>query len=294
VLRSLPHIKATHVVKTALAVKAWLVLLLLSGCSASPSHGAADHFDGEALQLAMATETGDSQAIRRLIKDEGVDPDSTFARRDGIPIVAWPLRAGNLDGLRSLLDNGADPNAREVKQMNGREVHFNNAMVYAAKMEDPRFLELLLKHGGDPNTRNSANETLMLQAFLSGNQWKNIQTLVEHGAKINESNLSKGDDTVLSWYTSRGGFDSAYWLLEHGADPTIPSRPPAGSNLPSRQMMVEDIYWGVTTPDLLPWQKKCQQWLIARNIPRPTMPEHIRKKREAFGFPTREEDIPLL
>jgi len=278
----------------ALVIAAWLTLFLVNGCAASSSHGAGDYFDGQALELAVATETGDAEAIRHLIKEAGVDPDSTFGRRDGIPIVAWPLRAGNLDGLRALLDNGANPNAREVKQMNGREIHFNNAMVYAAKMEDPRFLELLLKHGGDPNTRNSANETLMLQAFLSGNQWKNIQTLVEHGADINESNLSKGDDTVLSWYTSRGGFDSAYWLLEHGADPTIPSRPPAGSNLPSRQMMVEEIYWGVTTPDLLPWQKKCQQWLIARNIPRPPMPEHIRKKREAFGFPTREEDIPLL
>jgi ankyrin repeat protein len=280
--------------KFAAVVMTWLTLFLVIGCAAASSHGAADYFDGNALQLAIATEKGDVDAIRHLIKDQGVDPDSTFARRDGIPIVAWPLRAGNLDGLRSLLENAADPNAREVKQMHGREIHFNNAMVYAAKMEDPRFLELLLKHGGDPNTRNSANETLMLQAFLSGNQWKNIQTLVEHGAKINESNLSKGDDTVLSWYTSRGGFDSAYWLLEHGADPTIPSRPPAGSKLPSRQMMVEEIYWGVTTPDLLPWQKKCQEWLIARNIPRPPMPEHIRKKREAFGFPTKEEDLPLL
>lgn len=273
---------------------AFLAVLMVSGCAASSPHGAAQYFEGNALALANASERGDANEVRRLIKDKGVDPDVEFAKRDGIPLLAWPLRTRSVEGLRAMLDNGADPNAREVKQMNGREIHFNNAMVYAAKMEDTRFLELLLKHGGDPNTRNSANETLMLQAFLSGNQWKNIQTLVEHDADINESNLSKGDDTVLSWYTSRGGFDSAYWLLEHGADPTIPSRPPAGSNLPSRQMMVEEIYWGVTTPDLLPWQKKCQQWLIARNIPRPPMPEHIRKKREAFGFPTREEDIPLL
>lgn len=273
---------------------AWVTLFLINGCAASSSHGADDYFEGKALQLAIAAERGDAVAVHRLIKVEGVNPDTTFARRDGIPLVAWPLRTGSLDGLRALLDNGADPNAREVKQMNGREIHFNNAMVYAAKMDDPRFLEVLLKHGGDPNTRNSANETLMLQAFLSGNQWRNIQTLVQHGAKINESNLSRGGDTVLSWYTGRGGFDSAYWLLEHGADPTVSTHSPPGSDIPPRQMMVEDIYWEVTTPDLLPWQKKCQQWLIARNIPRPPMPEHIRKKREAFKFPSKEEDIPLL
>ena len=266
----------------------------LAGCSSSSSHGADRGFEGKALELAIASETGDANGIRRLIKEEGVNPDVEFSARDGIPLVAWPLRAERLDGLRALLDNGADPNARQVRRMNGREIHFNNAMVYAAKMNDPRFLDMLLKHGGDPNTRNSANETLMLQAFLSGNQWKNIQTLVQHGAKINESSLSRGDDTVLSWYTGRGGFDAAYWLLQHGADPTISSRPPPASGAPARQMMVEDIYWEITSPDLLPWQKKCQQWLMARNIPRPPMPEHIRRKREAFKFPSKEEDIPLL
>lgn len=279
--------------KIALATMACLMALLVSGCAASSSHGATDYFDGSALQLAIAAEKGDAIAIRHWIKDEGFDPDKSFARRDGIPLIAWPLRAENLDGLRALLDNGADPNAREFKQVEGRKLGFNNAMVYAAKMEDPRFLELLLKHGGDPNTRNSNNETLMYQAFLSGNKWKNVQLLVENGADVNQANLGSAD-TVLSLYTARGGFNYAYWLLEHGADPTIKTKILTGSGEAPPMRMVDAIYWEITTPDLLPWQKKCQQWLVARNIPRPPMPEHIRKKREAFGFPTKEEDIPLL
>ncbi|KAA8995221.1 ankyrin repeat domain-containing protein [Stenotrophomonas cyclobalanopsidis] len=267
-------------------------LALLSACSPQSKNGADQYFAGNALALAIASEQGDGEAITRLMKDEGVDPDKAFARDAGIPLVAWPLRAKNLDGLRALLENGADPNARAYKTVDGRKLGYNNAMVYAAKMDDPRFLELLLKHGGDPNTRNSANETLLLQAFLSGNQWKNIQVLIENGANINESSLDLGDDTVLSWYTTRGGFDYAYWLLEHGADPAIAR--PKGSSQPGRQKMVEDIYWEITTPANLPWQKKCQQWLADRNIPRSPMPEHIRRKREAFKFPSREEDIPLL
>lgn len=289
-MRSILH----NLMAKTLISAAWITLFFTSGCAASSAHGAGDYFDGRALQLAVASESGDSDTITRLVKEEGVDPDKTFARRDGIPVLAWPLRARSLEGLQAMLDAGADPNARESKRMNGEMIHFNNAMVYAAKMDDPRYLELLLKHGGNPNTRNINNETLLLQAFLSGNQWKNIQVLIENGANINESSLSMGDDTVLSWYTRRGGFDSAYWLLEHGADPTI-SKPtadaPAGT---ARQKIVEDIYWEITTPDLLPWQKKCQQWLIARDIRRPPMPEHIRRKREAFGFPTTEADIPLL
>lgn len=271
----------------------WVALLLATGCSVSSAHGASDYFDGGALRLAIAAEHGDVESIQRLIKDEKIDPDKTFSNRDGIPLIAWPLRARNIEGLRALLEAGADPNARESKQMNGELIRFDNAMVYAAKMDDPRYLELLLKHGGNPNTRNVNNETLLLQAFLSGNQWKNVQVLVENGANINESSLkSLGDDTVLSWYTTRGGFDYAYWLLEHGADPAIAKS--EGSSQPGRQKMVEDIYWEITTPDNLPWQKKCQQWLAERNIPRPPMPEHIRRKREAFKFPSKEEDIPLL
>ena len=277
----------------ALLRAAWLGIFLINGCTASSSHGAGEYFAGNALELAIATEGGNAEAIHHLIKAEGVDPNKTFARRDGIPVIAWPLRAQNLDGLRALLENGADPNAREFKEVEGRKLGFNNAMVYAAKMEDPRFLELLLEHGGNPNTRSSARETLLYVAFLSGNQWKNVQLLVESGANVNEPNLGSAD-TILSLYTARGGFNYAYWLLEHGADPTLKTTILTGSAEAPPMRMVDDIYWEVTTPDLLPWQKKCQQWLIARNIPRPPMPEHIRRKREALGFPAKEEDIPLL
>jgi len=276
---------------TALILRLAAALALLTACSPQSKSGADQYFEGNALALAIASEQGDGEAITRLMKDDGVDPDRIFARDAGIPLLAWPLRARNLDGLQALLDNGADPNARAYKTVDGRRLGYNNAMVYAAKMDDPRFLELLLKHGGDPNTRNSANETLLFQAFVAGNQWENVKLLVENGADVNEENRGSAD-TVISWYTTRGAFEHAYWLLEHGADPTVMLTSSTGE--PDRMLVAEHIYWGITTPDLLPWQKKCQQWLMARNIPRPPMPKGIRDKREAFGFPTREEDIPLL
>lgn len=292
-MRMIVRVSLHTVMTKALITAAWFTLFVANGCAATSQHGAGDYFEGKGLQLAIAAETGDATTIRRLIKDEGVDPDKIVSVRDGIPLIAWPLRAGSLEGLQALLDNGADPNARVVKSMNGEVIRFNNAMVYASKMEDSRYLKLLLDHGGDPNTRNSNTETLMYQAFLSGNQWKNVQLLVEKGADINATNISSAD-TILSLYTGRGGFDSAYWLLEHGADPTIKTEILTGSGEAPPMRMVDAIYWEITTPDLLPWQKKCQEWLIARDIPRPPMPEHIRRKREAFGFPTKEKDVPLL
>ncbi|HBS54504.1 MAG TPA: hypothetical protein DEA38_02080 [Stenotrophomonas sp.] len=270
------------------------ILVLLCSCAPASQHGASRYFEGKALELAIASERGDAKEIARLMKDEGVNPDKIFSRKEGVPLIAWPLRAENLDGLRAMLENGADPNARMVKKIEGKDFRFNNAMVYAAKMEDPRYLKLLLQHGGDGSTRNSNNQILLFQAFMAGNKWQNVKALVENGAKVNEENYAGGGDSILSLYTGRGGFEQAYWLLQHGADPTLPTEDLVNPEAPPRTQMIEDIYWEITTPDNLPWQKKCQQWLADRNIPRPPMPEHIRKKREAFKFPSREEDIPLL
>ena len=279
---------------STLIAAAWLTLFLTTSCSATSAHGAHNYFEGKALQLAIATERGDAQTIGRLIQQDGVNPDTTFSREGGIPLLAWPLRARSLDGLRALLDNGADPNARIAKHMNGQLINFNNAMVYAAKMDDPRYLELLLDHGGDPNTRNSNRESLLLQAFLSGNQWQNIQLLVKRGAAINESQLSSGADTVLSWYTGRGGFNQAWWLIQHGADPTLTIAANKVTGAPERMLMAEAIFWEITTPEHAEAQRNCQQWLLARGIERMPMPDHLRRKREAFGYPTDEADIPLL
>lgn len=287
------RMKPRYLMANTLIAMAWLTLFLTTSCSATSAHGAHNYFEGQALKLAIATERGDAQTIGRLIQQDGVNPDTTFSREGGIPLLAWPLRARNLDGLRALLDNGADPNARLARHMNGQLINFNNAMVYAAKMDDPRYLELLLDHGGDPNTRSSNKETLMHVAFLSGNKWENVQLLANSGANLNEPNLGSAD-TILSLYTGRGAFDAAYWLLQKGADPTIRTAILTDSGETPPMRMVDAIYWEITTPDLLPWQKQCQQWLIERNIPRPPMPQHIRRKREAFGYPTDEADIPLL
>ena len=288
------RMKPRYLMANTLIALAWLTLFLTTSCSATSAHGAHNYFEGKALQLAIATERGDAQTIGRLIQQDGVDPDITFSREGGIPLLAWPLRARNLDGLRALLDNGADPNARLARHMNGQLINFNNAMVYAAKMDDPRYLELLLDHGGDPKTRNSNRESLLLQAFLSGNQWQNIQLLVKRGAAINESQLSSGADTVLSWYTGRGGFNQAWWLIQHGADPTLTIAANKVTGAPERMLMAEAIFWEITTPEHAEAQRNCQQWLLARGIERMPMPDHLRRKREAFGYPTDEADIPLL
>jgi ankyrin repeat protein len=288
-----------------------LLALALAGCDFSPpAASAAQHSkysldrvfkDPRAQALALAAEQGNAQEVQRLMKQDHVNPDVIFSDDDsGMPLVAWPIFTLNPAGLKAMLENGANPNARKPEQRTelykdgsgGTFYNYNNAMVWAAKQEDPIYLKLLLDHGGDPNTRNSNDESLLFQAFIWHNQWRNVQLLVERGAEINDV-TQRG--TILYDYASRGAFQEAYWLLQHGADPTIGDQlnqpaPPA----PPRYLVVEAIFWQPIKPIGLVWQRKCQHWLLQHGYKRPPMPEVYRETRKESGFPYEEKDIPLL
>lgn len=301
-----------------------------SGDNTRSSHGAEDQFEGKALQLAIAAEHGRTETIRQLMREDKVDPDTIFAREAGIPLVAWPVYTRNPEGLKALLENGADPNARRPEYVDktyddgsgGRYFSHENAMIYAAQEENPIYLQLLLDHGGDPNTRNGNNEPLTFVAFIKQNQWQNVKLLIEHGAEVNSSTIFPG--SPLSWYAGRGGFEQVYWLLQRGADPTkkitgTVSAPTdaKGTPLPQKYIpekgfawvkygedgkpvyvdampIVEDIYWHPGSPATREWQRRCQHWLRDKGIARPPMSESIRRMRKAFKFPYEEKDIPLL
>ncbi len=64
---------------------------------------------------ALAAEHGDIKEIRRLMKEEHVNPDVIFST-DGDPLLMWPIMTHNPDGLRAMLENGANPNVRKPDQ----------------------------------------------------------------------------------------------------------------------------------------------------------------------------------
>ena len=293
--------------RNVFALAGLLMSLLLAGCGpdtpASHSrYGLGTYFrDPRAQALALAAEQGDAAQVRHLMKDEHIDPDRYFSVDDsGMPLIGWPIYTHNPAGLKALLDNGADPNARKpgthskhyADGSGGTYFDYNNAMVLAATEKDPIYLKLLLDHGGDPNTRNANDEPLLFQAFIWHNQWQNVQLLVERGADVNS--LAQGVPLV-SDYASRGGFKQVYWLLEHGADPTLDHAvrqpaPPASPIHPT----IQAIFWHPGNPDDPTWQRKCQQWLLNHGFSRPPMPRWYREMRKNLGFPYEEKDIPLL
>ena len=280
-----------------------LALLLsasLTSCHAQPASEpapagfrASNYFQGKALELAEAVDRNDAAQVQRLIKQEGVNPDVIFDE-SAMPMVAWPVFNKNLPGLKLLLENGANPNARRIDSQRTSGQQRNNALVFAAGDADQRYLAMLLDHGGDPNTRNSNGEPLTHVAFLR-DQWKNVQLLIEHGANVNEGLYNDdGNDAVIDWYSRLGNFDKVYWLLQNGADPTKKIQAQKGSEQKYRMAVVDEIYWLPVKPHMIEWQRKCQHWLRDHSIDRSPMPTQIKKDRIQLGLPSEEKDIPLL
>ncbi|WP_235566448.1 ankyrin repeat domain-containing protein [Lysobacter sp. Root667] len=286
----------------ARALRALLVLVLLAGagCLQAPPSNRALAIDAEswlpenpkAQQLILAADAGQVDEVRRLMKQEGVNPDKIFSREGKAPLIAFLVMYEYPKALQVLLENGADPNARfptpkVVKYKDGSvgTYYKDNAMVWAAKADDTVYLKLLLDHGGDPNTRNSNDETLLVQAFLWGNQWHNVKFLVEHGADVNATTRSQ---PFISEYAGGGGFEPTYWLLQHGANPDN------DSDNPTYKTTINAIFWYPSKPGYVEWQRKCQKWLLERGYKRTPMPPHFKDMRKSFGYPTEEKDIPLL
>ncbi|HVK95019.1 MAG TPA: hypothetical protein VM571_09875 [Noviherbaspirillum sp.] len=277
-----------------------LLSTCLAACQAKPASepttanfSASNYFQGEALELAEAVDRNDAADVKRLIKQEGVNADVIFDE-SAMPMVAWPVFNKNLPGLKLLLDNGADPNARRVDSQRTSGQQRNNALVFAAGDADSRYLAMLLDYGGDPNTRNSNGETLTHVAYLR-DQWKNVQLLIEKGADINEGLYVPEDyDTVVSWYSGMGDFDKVYWLLQHGADPSRKMIAQARSANEGRMPILESIFWLPVKPQMIDWQRKCQRLLTERGIHRPPMPAYLKQKRQQLNLPSEEKDIPLL
>jgi uncharacterized protein len=136
----------------------------------------------------------------------------------GITPLWWAARADNYEGFAALLENGANPNAQ---RSDGLPVMH---LIVHSDDDDPRFLEAALKHGGNPDLRDTrSGETPLFPAILFKHK-RQIELLL--AAKADVKAQTPIDDLTLPMVviTSSANYELAYRLLERGADPTVKTK----------------------------------------------------------------------
>src|SRR5713226_8310253 len=124
--------------------------------------------------LVEAATRGDLKQVDALLQG-GANVNAAGAQ--GVSPLIWVLAARNKKGAEHLLKAGADPNQKTMEKN-------ESAMSLAAGGNDPQILEMLLKHGGNPNLRGPNDDPLLHIAIL-GQRWENMRLLLKHGADIN-------------------------------------------------------------------------------------------------------------
>jgi hypothetical protein len=261
------------------------VLLLLAACLQPTQYSRFSSWfpaDKELQAFVHAAEFGQVEKVRSMMK-AGFDPNQIFTNQ-GTPLIALPVIAKQPAVLKAMLEEGADPNVKRQYDTGDRGIrNRDNALVWAAKADTPEYLAILIDHGGDPNTRNSNDETLMMQARLWGDSWDNVKMLVQKGADVNGTSQTR---TLAESYSGLGSFMKVHWLLEHGADLSADTR--------ANKATLESIFWHPYSTTDSSWQKKCQQWALAHGYERPPLPDYYKEMRQRLGMPDKEADIPLL
>lgn len=202
-----------------------------------------------ALPLARAAARGDTTEVKRLVAT-GVDPN-TVGQHDITPLW-WAAWAENLDGFKALLEAGANPNFRRPDGF--------SLMSLVTRMKDPRFLELVLKHGGDPNFREAkSSKTPLFETVMFSDGGRQRELLLQAGADLNAQDVV-GWTPMIEAIAARGDYRLVWDFLQRGADYRIKT---------NNQKTLADF---IGTAGIIPhseqsrWREKVIEFLRAKGV----------------------------
>jgi len=202
------------------------ISVLLGGCISQFSGRASRFFpDSRQCALSQAASSGRLDEVDRLLS-QGVDIN--YQGADGMTALAWTFLMENREGFEHLLRKGANPNiAMPLSNLTSDGlIDGNSAISLAAMHEDPWFLRVALKHGGNPNYVNPVRNTPVIFnciTYLDHSdphpRLENISLLVDAGADLNS--WDQWGYTPMMQAAGAVRFDIVHYLLNKGADPRL-------------------------------------------------------------------------
>lgn len=185
---------------------------------------AGDYFEaGPQRALAEASGKGRTEEIGKLLSGGA---KINFQGREGMTALLWAFLQQNKKGYQYLLEKGADPNLQmtESTLTSDGVTDGSSAVSLAAMHEDPWYLEITLKHGGNPNIVNPVKGVtpvfqciMLLDRSHPQPRLEQLKMLIAAGADLNARNRS--DITPLMYAVRLNRYDIAYLMLQAGADP---------------------------------------------------------------------------
>ena len=157
--------------------------------------------DPKVAALAGAGCDGNTKKMETLVK-EGVDVNATGTKHG--TVLMWVLFCKNVVGFTKLLELGANPNYSPGS--------IDPVTWVAAGANEPKWLRIVLAHGGDPNIMASGDRSALIVAEEYG-RTENMHMLINSGADVN---AKIGGFTIANYLVSDHKYDMLIYVLNHG------------------------------------------------------------------------------
>ena len=157
-------------------------------------------------ELVTAVRSGDLDEVRRLL-DEGADPNAVGG--DTTSALTWAAFGDDIDATMLLLDAGADPNL--VNRFNLGPLH------EAITLGNLEMVEVLVNAGAEVNTpAYESGETPLMNAARVGNV-EVVQLLLDAGTEVRPIESAWGQ-SALMFAAAQNHAPVVKLLIENGAD----------------------------------------------------------------------------
>jgi hypothetical protein len=173
-------------------------------------------------ELAKKVEDEDTSQIKEEIIQKKINLNYRETKFGGT-LLMLAITNSQYQSAKTLLELGANPNLAD-------SYRGESAVICAAKNNDPKYLELVLKYKGNPNAIENApfkkddevRQTALLSAisFLDSNSLNKVKLLVEAGANVNYYSVGHTDLPLSEAFTAKN-MDVVLYLLQNGADSNL-------------------------------------------------------------------------